>query len=269
MITVAQLTPNADRLRLILDDEVRRLGAVIDSGGVRSGQTLTVDQGGRCEAPILLIEKPKTRRQRVWVERDVRCRSCRTCLRNRAREWRFRIKSELASAERTWFGTMTLSPDNHQFFLSLARSRLQKRGTDLETLSDQEAFQIRHWAICPEITRFVKRVRKKSNAKLRYILVAEPHKSGLPHYHMLIHESDPSNPVRHSQLQSNWVLGFSSWKLVEDGSRASYYVAKYLAKSSAARVRASLRYGVAVDNNHDLLIIDGKGRDPHRALVTN
>ncbi len=243
MISVAQLTPNADRLRIILDDEPRRLGAAIDAGAVRSGQTLSIDQGGRCEAPILIIEKPRTRRQRVWLERDVRCRACKTCLKNRAREWRFRMQSELGEAERTWFGTMTLSPDNHQFFLELARSRLTKRGTDLETLPAAEQFQVRCWAISPELTRFLKRVRKVSNAPLRYILVAEPHKSGLPHYHMLIHESDPSNPVRHAQLQSNWALGYSSWKLVEDNSRAAHYAAKYLAKSASARVRASLRYG--------------------------
>lgn len=94
-----------------------------------------------------------------------------------------------------------------------------------------------------EITKYLKRVRKKSGAPLRYILVAEAHKSGLPHYHMLIHECDPSRQVRHKDLTAAWSWGFTRFKLVET-SNTAWYVCKYLSKAQLARVRASVRYGL-------------------------
>jgi hypothetical protein len=80
---------------------------------------------------------------------------------------------------------------------------------------------------------------------MRFLLVAEAHKTGLPHYHALIHEVDPERPVRSRILRQQWTLGFSQCKLVAQGdeTKSASYVAKYLAKSAAARVRASQGYG--------------------------
>lgn len=123
-----------------------------------------------------------------------------------------------------------------------AEARLAKRGVRWAELSPAEQFQARHQEISRDLTTWLKRVRKQSGARLRYLLVAEAHKSGLPHYHALIHERRFSVPVTERVLRHQWNLGFSKFQLVE-GSEAAWYVAKYLAKDARARVRASVRYG--------------------------
>lgn len=111
----------------------------------------------------------------------------------------------------------------------------------MEGESEQSQFNKHVNAIGPEIGKFLKRVRKNTGAKLRYLLVAEPHKSGLPHFHMLIHQCDTHIPVRYDDLKSQWRLGFSAWKLTD--YKSASYVCKYLSKSLRARVRASQAYG--------------------------
>lgn len=169
-----------------------------------------------------------------------KCRRCAACLRARSSEWTYRAKAELQAAARTWFGTMTLSLDEH--WLASLRWERAKAGRKFAELSASEQFQARHEVICKEITRWLKRVRKESGARLRYCLVAEAHKSGLPHYHILVHEVSPLEKVGERTLRLQWKLGHSRFKLVE-GSAVAGYVAKYLSKSAEARVRASVRYG--------------------------
>lgn len=175
----------------------------------------------------------------VHVDLAVRCRKCPACLRSRAAHWRMRAYAEARAVDRTWFGTLTLSAESQFKAASLARVRLASNGLDFDALSVSDQLAERHKQIGPEITRYLKRIRKVSGAKLRYMLVMEAHKSGLPHYHCLLHEVAGS--VRHAQLQGNWWSGFSNWKLVDSG--AVSYVCKYLSKSALARVRASVRYG--------------------------
>ena len=117
----------------------------------------------------------------VAIEMETRCRKCRNCLRARAANWTFRAKSELAVAARTWFGTLTLGPQEQSLMGYRARARLSAGGTDFDRLSEEEQFQERHREIGRELTLWLKRVRKESEAPLRFILVAEAHKSGLPH----------------------------------------------------------------------------------------
>ena len=178
----------------------------------------------------------------IWVDMEVRCRKCDPCREMRRRLWSARAKAETLAAVRTWFGTLTLSPDNHAVFLAKARHKEALQGVDFDGLPYGEQFICRHHAISSELTLFLKRVRKGVDRPLRNLIVAEAHKSGLPHYHMLLHETHPEGAVKHAALCANWRLGFSSWKLVED-ARHSTYLCKYLSKSNAARVRASLRYG--------------------------
>lgn len=132
----------------------------------------------------------------------------------------------------------------HHYFLAKARSFEGQQGVDFDALPVGEQLVLRHKYISPEITRYLKRIRKQSSAPLRYLCVMESHKSGLPHYHMLVHEQDPALPVRHKLLTDQWLLGFTVWKLCPLGDvRAATYLCKYLSKSTAARVRASVRYG--------------------------
>lgn len=174
------------------------------------------------------------------VEMHTRCRKCAPCLRARSQEWTYRAKRELAAASRTWFGTMTLTP--HEHYMASLRWETAKVGRSWRELSPAEQFAAEQEVVAKDVTKWLKRVRKESGAPLRYILVAEAHKSGLPHYHILVHEVSPAHKVGERVLRLQWKLGHSKFKLVE-GSATAGYVAKYLAKSSEARVRASVRYG--------------------------
>lgn len=180
----------------------------------------------------------------IAIDMTVRCRQCPACLKARARLWAARAKSELAVSPRTWFGTFTLAPWAHSQIAMRARVRLGETGSDFEVLSDEEQFSERNKEIFRELTLYLKRVRKVSGAKLRYCLVAEAHKSGLPHYHILVHEASAAH-VTKAVLKDQWKLGFTKWNLVPDTEqgKAAWYVCKYLAKDARARVRASLGYG--------------------------
>lgn len=174
-------------------------------------------------------------KQPLWVDLEVGCRQCPACLQRRGVAWRERAKVEINCASRTWFGTLTLSP--HEHCMSVYRA-----GAEFDIASPAEQFRLRHRAITPLITKYIKRIRKHGGSGLRILCIAEAHKSGLPHYHALVHEPH-GVPVRHSLLTQQWQHGFSKWKLVSDGDKAASYVAKYLFKSSLARVRASAGYG--------------------------
>lgn len=172
----------------------------------------------------------------------VRCRACEWCLRQRAARWAFRAVEEIAHGARTWFATFTFAPEYHVVIRARTSRRLAAGGTDLALLSATEQREELSREYGAEITKYFKRVRKNSGAPLRYILVQEPHKTGLPHFHALIHETNPNNPVRHRTLSTGWKLGYTQFKLCE-GSKTAWYVAKYLTKHAGTRVRASLRYG--------------------------
>lgn len=97
------------------------------------------------------------------------------------------------------------------------------------------------------ISRLAAKTRLGPRQGLRVCIVAEVHKDGEPHYHALIHEPDGSFPVTSRTLCDQWTLGFAKAKLVDTSeasrSKTAWYVAKYLAKSCLARVRASIGYG--------------------------
>jgi len=182
------------------------------------------------------------------------CHKCEKCLKHRAALWTARAIQESKDSVRTWFSTMTLRPDVAHLALMHARAKEAQQGVDFDTLRPPEQFRLWVAQISPEITKFLKRVRENSQCygALRYLLVVEAHKSGVPHFHALFHELDPDKPVRHKVLSKAWNLGFSNHKLVpdkltieEDGRiiRPAQYVCSYLNKSSSARVRASERYG--------------------------
>lgn len=231
-------------------EAARKLAAhALSKGGQRSSLSqVNWDISGRCQSPLTHEAEGRADTRKgetgmpVSVVMEVRCRKCPACLRTRAYEWRTRATAEIGASWRTWFGTLTLRPEEHYLAELRASAALLRRGVSLAELSPQEQFAERHRAISDDITKWLKRVRKISGSKLRYCLVVEAHKSGLPHYHILVHEVSQDLPVTKRQLQSQWLYGFTQFKLVED-SKAAAYVTKYLHKSAQARVRASLHYG--------------------------
>lgn len=194
---------------------------------------------GRPEGQPKWHEWEPGKRGTLILDLQVRCRQCESCLRARARHWALRAKSEIDAVARTWFGTLTLRPDRQNYYLNLARASYARSGDDLDRQPEEVIFRERAAAIGLEVTRYLKRVRKNSGARLRYVLVFEAHKSGDPHLHMLVHEVGGVVTYRH--LSDAWTEGFTKWKLADTG--ASRYVTKYLSKSMLARVRASVRYG--------------------------
>lgn len=195
------------------------------------------------------------------------CRKCDRCRGNRKALWRRRALVELLKAERTWFVTVTLSPEQHFIMISRARRRLRRGAVDYDVLGEDEQFRERHSEISRELVLWMKRVRKESGAKLRFVAVCERHDGkrspdaqqrgenfGAPHYHLLVHERGGTRVTKRT-LQGQWPFGFTTCKLVLDDDyitdtetqvglrKAAWYVAKYTAKEARTRIRASVRYG--------------------------
>lgn len=206
----------------------------------------------------LNITPGKTRtplRLELWI----RCGKCECCLRKRAAMWTIRATTECRQSIRTWFGTLTIAPE-HQHAAYATACREYASSGDFDGLDYKAQFARRVSVLNREVTRYVKRVRKQSKALLRILFVTEHHKSGLPHFHALIHEHD-LHGVTEEMLRSQWKLGFTKWRLIESPQEAAY-VCKYASKSGASKIRASLHYGqtsldiakvftpLACSNNH-------------------
>lgn len=194
------------------------------------------------------IDPAKRTKIPLTLTMELPCRRCDRCLRRRQMFWALRAKSETEAAPRTWFGTLTFTPEAHSRHGNLCRVRLAKQGVDFDALSFGEQFTERVKEAGREVTLYLKRVRKESGVKFRYLCVAEYHPGGgdhhgLPHYHVLLHESSLDQPIRHKTLSSQWLAGFEKWRLVAQVSEATY-LCKYLGKTTAARVRASGGYGI-------------------------
>lgn len=174
------------------------------------------------------------------------CRRCRVCLKRHARLWRERAVHEIQNSDRTWFGTLTLSPEEHTRVDHLCATAI---GRKFWNLPPGKKFAARKKVIGREITLYLKRVRKESGVPFRYLCVYETHNGedtsdfmrGRPHMHFLLHEFAGS--VRKRTLDGQWKLGFTNWRLATTQWQPAYYVAKYISKAVDARVRASLRYG--------------------------
>lgn len=236
----------------------RTCAKAMELGGYRkSAYRFVWNAASKCEAPVTVEisgraspdeRDPSHGKTATGIDIDVRCRKCRHCLAARAALWRCRAVSELANSTRAWFGTLTLAPEWHHHALCVARQCYALNGDDFEEASEDEQFSARHAVISKELTRYIKRLRKESQAPLRYLLVAESHETGLPHYHALVHESDTEARIGERTLSHQWQWGFSKWRIAKPASAA--YVCKYLAKNARARVRASLHYG-----NHALSVV--------------
>lgn len=174
-----------------------------------------------------------------------RCRKCDKCLRARAFMWATRARNEIATATRTWFGTLTLRPEVHQRFINVARVKHDRASNDFDALDDNAKFKALASVEGSELTLWLKRVRKSAHP-FRYLLISEPHslaQAGLPHFHCLLHET--SGEIGERIWRNQWKLGHAQFKLVDPlDEKAAWYATKYLTKSAQCRVRASLTYGL-------------------------
>lgn len=189
-------------------------------------------------AAFLELQLVTQRRRYLSLTMRVPCRACEQCLKRRAWEWKRRARLEVQWAPRTWFTTLTFHPDFHALAAESFRFNPESR------LSEQDQlFRHRVKMTTSVSQKFLKRLRKNSGAKLRYLLIVEKHKSGLPHLHGLIHETT-SNTVLWEHINAAWGLGFHKTKLVDKRDpKPVAYCCKYLTKSIEARVRASQKYG--------------------------
>ncbi len=215
---------------------------------LQGARTVVWHIAGRCVEPVLRVQwtvGAGSHLPGVTVEMYLPCRLCSNCRRHRQMRWTHKAKLECAVAARNWFGTLTFDPDMQMQILHLARSQAQKKSRDFDEGSPREQFIGLVASASRFVTLWLKRVRKLSKAQFRYILVAEPHKSGKPHYHVIIHEKQGSETIPHRVLTKAWPHGFTKFNLVGDGSpkQTAAYVCKYIGKTAACRVRASLGYG--------------------------
>lgn len=157
---------------------------------------------------------------------EVRCRKCEMCLKARQRLWSYRVRSEHAYAERSWWCTFTLNKHHRK-------------------LADE--FGNPHKYINIQMTKALKRLRRVGH-KLRYILVTEDHADGTPHLHAVFHELPGEMRIPKRAVERVWRgagLGITSVELIRATSISDVagYIGKYATKSAGRRVRSSKRYG--------------------------
>lgn len=207
----------------------------------------------------------------LYLDIHTRCRRCEPCLQHRAALWRIRAATEVQDSVRTWMGTLTLSPREHFYVELKAREASAKSFPyhDFDTLTGNQQFMRKHAVISRYITlrlnAFREAYKRKHGFRLpfKYFIVAEAHKSGLPHYHALFHERNLNAPIRYAELRPFWPHGFSQFKLVQEDDNP-LYLCKYLSKSMLARVRASQHYGQIRPNAIDSHEVSRKNTRPHK-----
>lgn len=204
------------------------------------------DLSGSCLDPQVISREERD--PITWKPLEVnlytRCRRCRPCLWAHRSSWGKRAAIELARSERSWWCTMTLRPDEQLHVLHLVRAKAASINEDFEAYNSERQWSLLAREAFQLVTLYLKRVRKRSGAKFRYLVVCEAHKSGLPHFHLFLHQQIQGGVVTWRHLAKNWTHGFYKFKLVdeEDHDKADY-ICKYLGKSYGARVRASRGYG--------------------------
>lgn len=247
-------------------DQLRKLQvSALERGAVPHGDmphVLDWDVSGSCLTPRRRVVhargEPPANKSGRWsvspgsgtIFMEVPCRQCEKCRKFRANHWEHRCVSEINRAPRTWFGDFTMSPHGHVVAgarIERGDPKTKKPRRPFKDYNQLEVYNFRCNDFASEITKYFKRLRKRGH-KLRYCYLFEPHESGLPHCHFLIHEVDEAAPIRKRELQAEWFWGFSSFKLVDNARGGAKYVTKYLHKTSLSRIRASLHYGTLGDS---------------------
>lgn len=218
------------------------LNAIKGGYGTPISLTLTrINLAKDCADPVVRVlwGRPTGRNSIVSIPDDgtpygielvASCRRCNPCRSRRSKLWQRRAALEAAAGSRTWFGTLTLAPGWHSQLAGIEHAS-----------NNGDAGSTQSYAL-KAAQNYIKRLRKQAGSgSLRYMMVEESHKSGLPHIHMLLHERKA--PIYKRTLEAHWPYGFSKWKLVEGNiADVARYVAKYVSKGRS-RIRASRHYG--------------------------
>lgn len=226
------------------------------SGNPQRGEHV-LHYAGNCKSPISI--KKAAERGALHVTWEVRCRKCGPCLRAKVGYWALAAieQTRLAAEQglRSWFGTLTLSPESQRYLRDLAEEKWLAEQPGAATASPawmhEPECDYRFALVLREflalVQKYWKRLRKAGH-KFKYFLVFERHKSGLPHAHFILHEME--DRILKRALQSQWPHGFTNVKLIGGKSfcpnktpeRAAFYVAKYLGKTVQSRQIASRGY---------------------------
>lgn len=120
----------------------------------------------------------------------------------------------------------------------------------LTGLGRRRLFELRVQQLRADIVQpFMKRLRKNSRAKIRYICVAEMHSGGgqlhgRPHFHLGLHSVPGKPAVRRKHVRGAWKghrAGLDYRSIY--GAGAAWYITKYLTKETASVLSASKYYG--------------------------
>ena len=234
------------------DDQLRESQWAAIEAGKASGKGFhwKADYHGDCTDPMSVTVTSAGPAYRS-VQYSVRCRKCRRCRNAKRAYWAIAAShvtiATMTEGRRTWFGTLTASPEAHEAMLKAA---IVANGPDVawDDINCETRFLALRAQFLAEVQKYWKRLRKEG-AEFRYFLAVERHKSGWPHGHFLLHEK--GDPIRKRTLQAQWKLGFSNVSIVGGRSkraaapeRAAWYVAKYISKSecNGSRVVASAGY---------------------------
>lgn len=185
--------------------------------------------------------------------------------------------TETARSSRTWFCTLTLHPQwQHRVFMEEMAIKTSKGWLDADFNQEKEEFLLRCHGGLKLATKFWKNVRKphvgEEPVLLKYLIVAERHISGLPHYHALVHEQ--AGHLTYRRLADRWTkYGFFHGKLVDSeelsAHKSARYLTKYIAKDMLCRVRASQRYGLDLTPASLLDALRAGAAGGHPALSLN
>lgn len=138
----------------------------------------------------------------------VPCGKCKKCLQNRANEWHFRIRQEVASSDIQKTAFVTLTYDNQNV-----------------TITDKGYMSL-NW---DDVTKFMKRLRKAhykrygKKHRIKYYLCGEyGGKTNRPHYHAIMLNVDTD------LIEDTWQLGEIHFGDVQGAS--IMYTLKYMVK---------------------------------------
>ena len=235
MIVYAQVTP-LERLRLYQeqpkDRGTRRLAARLALAGHALTQTQIADTSQPyCDDPVPILRTVRAggydRALEVTMFRP--CRKCVKCLQFKQMRWRQRAQVEIESSTRTWFLTLTFAPSHLAGIIFEAKNVAGNPERAIER------------AAYSHVQRYLKRIRKTTKARFRYLAIYERgEETGRSHYHLLLHEGD--RPVTKSVLERQWRSNVHC-RLVTGDIGAARYVTKYVTKSATVRPRSSAGYG--------------------------
>jgi hypothetical protein len=141
----------------------------------------------------------------------VPCGLCYACLMNKRADWTFRLKQEYKNSLSGFFLTMTYD-DLHIKTVSFTK----KNGVTVEVQILDKV----------DVQKFLKRLRKRLNNKIRYFAVGEYGDTTFrPHYHMLLFNIN-INDLKY--VEESWNDGFVRIDPINDAR--IHYVSKYAMK---------------------------------------